>query len=143
MLETPLLCHGGKEKSQDTEKPEGHPVTLIERGIKGQTLSCDDFGLRASAVPRRRSRRGEPRKSLQTGPCSCGALCWLDHAAEEGRTCDREETSNLQAAGNNEIFFPLEKSSSFTVQTRRCEESLRLSEVLECETLGYEAKKAI
>lgn len=59
--------------------------TLTEKGNKSRTLSCDDFGLRASTVPRRRggrSRRGDPQKSLQTGPCSCGALCWLDHMAE-------------------------------------------------------------
>ena len=74
MLETPLLCRGGKEEIQDAEKSEGHPMTLIEKGKKGQTLSCDDFDVRASTVPRRRSRRGDPQKSLQVGPCSCATL---------------------------------------------------------------------
>lgn len=54
MLKTCLLCHGGKEGDQDTEKPEGHPMTMIEKGNKGQVISCDDFDLRASAVARRR-----------------------------------------------------------------------------------------
>lgn len=102
MLEIPLLCRGGKEENQDTGKPQGHPMTLIEKGNKGQTLSCDDFGLRASALPRG-SRRGDPRKSLQADPCSCGTLCWLDHMAGEGRTQERRETSNLQAAGNRDF----------------------------------------
>lgn len=79
-------------------------MTLIEKGNKGQTLSCDDFGLRAFAVLRG-SRRGGPLKSLQAGPCSCGTLCWLDHMAGEGRTQERRETSNLQAAGNIWDFF--------------------------------------
>lgn len=79
-------------------------MTLIEKGNKGQTLSCNDFGLRAFAVLRG-SRRGGPRKSLQAGPCSCGTLCWLDHMAVEGRTQERRETSNLQAAGNIWDFF--------------------------------------
>lgn len=86
VLEIPLLCHERKEENQDTEKPEGHPMTLIEKGNKGQTLFCDDFGLKASAVLRRRSRRGDTQKSLQAGPCSCVTLCWLDHTAGEGRT---------------------------------------------------------
>lgn len=55
MLKTCLLCHGGKEGDQDTEKPEGHPMTMIEKGNKSQVISCDDFDLRASAVARRRT----------------------------------------------------------------------------------------
>lgn len=105
MLETPLLCHGGKEKNQDTEKPEGYPMTLTEKGIKGQTLSCDGFGLRASAVPRRRSRRGEPQKSLQTGPCSC-VLCagWTTRLRKAGRATERK-LPTFRLLETDEIFF--------------------------------------
>lgn len=79
-----MLCLGEKEEKQNTEKHEGHPMTLIEKGNKGQILSCNDFGLRASVIPKR-SRRGYRQKSLQAGPGSCGALCWIDCMAGEGR----------------------------------------------------------
>lgn len=70
MPETPWPCHGGKEEHQDTGKSEGPPMIPIEKGNKGQTLSCDDFGLRSTAVLRR--SRGDPQQSLQAGSCSWG-----------------------------------------------------------------------
>lgn len=54
VLKTCLLCHGGEEGDQGTEKLEGCPMAMTEKGNKGQVISCDDFDLRASAVPRRR-----------------------------------------------------------------------------------------
>lgn len=94
MLETCLLCHGGEEGDQDTEKPEGHPVTITEKSNKGQVISCDDFDLRASAVPR---RRGEPQESLQAGPYSCvilrGRVSTTLGKAEYG------ERGNFQSSG--------------------------------------------
>ena len=93
------------KKNKILEKPEGYPMTLIEKGNKGQTLSCDDFGLRASAVPRR-SGRGDIQKSLHAGPCSCGILCWLDHMAGEGRTREREgKLPTFRLLETDGIFF--------------------------------------
>lgn len=40
-----FLYHGGEEGDQDTEKPEGHPMTMIDKGDKGHVISCDDFDL--------------------------------------------------------------------------------------------------
>lgn len=54
MLKTWLLCHGGEEGDKDTEKLEGHSMAMTEKGNKGQVISCDDFDLRASVVPRRK-----------------------------------------------------------------------------------------
>lgn len=102
VLETPLVCCGGKEENKDTEKPEEHPMFLIEKGNKSQTLSCDDFDLRASAVPR---RRVDQQKSLQAGPCSCGNLCWLDHMAGKAGHKKEGKLPAFRLLETDEIFF--------------------------------------
>lgn len=124
MLETPLLCLGEKEEKENTEKPEGHPVTLIKKGNKGQILSCNDFGLRAYAIPKRNRRRGGPQKSLQAGPGSCGALCWLDCTAGEGRMCEKGKLPTLRQLETDGIL------SFLWISEAGCVERPKISQLL-------------